>query len=382
MGFIMRIPDSVRAQAALAAAMCVLAAGCSDRDAAGQGAGAGGSRPATSVEVVTLAPRPVERTTEFIGTVRSRRSTTIQPQAEGFLTRIAVRSGDDVRPGALLMTIDAEPQKATVASLESQRAAREADLGFVRQQAARMKTLLAAGAASQQEYDQAVSALEAAQAQARALDQQIRQQRVELAYYQITAPTAGTVGDVPVRVGDRVTRSTVLTTIDQNAGLEVYVNVPVQQAPQLAPGLPIRLVDDRGTVLATLPVAFISPSVDDATQTVLVKANLGERARGFRADQFVRAQIVWSTAPGLTVPIVAVNRINGQYFAFVAEPAEGGGAVARQRAVTVGPIVGNDYAVLGGLEAGDRLIVSGIQKIGDGQPVSVTPAAAATQGRS
>ena len=105
------------------------------------------------------------------------------------------------------------------------------------------------------------------------MEAQIREQRVALAYHQVTAPTAGVVGDIPVRVGDSVTRSTVLTTIDQNAGLEVYINVPVQEAQNLRVGLPVHLVDDRGNVvLATTTVSFVSPSVDPATQSVLAKA--------------------------------------------------------------------------------------------------------------
>jgi RND family efflux transporter MFP subunit len=353
----------------LAAALAV--AGCGGGQPPASAAARAGAPPA-AVEAVTLSAAPVERTSEFVGTVKSRASTTIQPQVEGIITRIHVASGARVAPGARLMDIDAERQQASVATLESERAARQATLGLAKQQAERAKTLLDAGAGSQQEYDQAAAALAAATAQVKAVDEQIKQQQVQLGYYRVTAPTAGVVGDIPVRVGDRVTAATVLTTIDRNAGLEVYVNVPVAQATGLRPGLPIRLLDEQGGVIATYHVGFISPSVDDGTQTVLVKANVD--AGRFRTDQFVRAQIVWATQPGLTVPVVAVNRINGQYFAFVAEGGEGGATVARQRAVQLGPMVGNDYVVLGGLKAGDRLIVSGVQKVVDGAPVQVTEA--------
>jgi multidrug efflux pump subunit AcrA (membrane-fusion protein) len=76
--------------------------------------------------------------------------------------------------------------------------------------------------------------------------------------------------------------------------------------------------------------------------------------------------------------VVAVNRINGEYFAFVAEPGDGGKTVAHQRGVKVGPVIGNDYVVLDGLKAGDRLIVSGIQKIADGAPINPTERPATT----
>jgi multidrug efflux pump subunit AcrA (membrane-fusion protein) len=162
-----------------------------------------------------------------------------------------------------------------------------------------------------------------------------------------------------------------LTTIEANLGLEVYIAVPVQQAPNLKPGLPVRIVSDTNQVLATEKIDFISPSVDDATQTVLVKASVGDGSK-FRTDQFVRAQIVWSTAPGLLIPITSVNRINGQFFAFVAENS-GRGLAAKQRAVTLGPVIGNDYVVIAGLKPGEQLIVSGLQKIGDGAPVQALP---------
>lgn len=331
--------------------------------------------PAMPVEIVTLQPKPVEQISEFIGTIKSRRSTTIQPQAEGIITKIAVKSGDRVQAGMLILDIDAGPQRAMVQSLESVRAAREADAVFAKQQAERAKSMLDAGASSQQEYDQAVAQQHVAEATVKSIDDQIRQQQAELSYYRVVSPVAGVVGDIPVREGDRVTKSTVITTIDAGGGLEVYVNVPVQQAPGLKLGLPVRIVSDTGDALQTEHISFISPSVDDVTQTVLVKAPVADTS-GFRTDQFVRARIVFSTNPGLMVPVTAVNRINGQFFAFVAENGQRGLA-AHQIPVTLGQVVGNEYVVVSGLKAGDQLIVSGLQKIGDGAPVQPLPPGAA-----
>ena len=359
----------LRLAAVFAAAALAMACG-----GGGVNASPTGAPPmAMGVQAVTLAPKPVERTTEYVATVKSRRSTTIQPQVEGFITAITARPGQRVTRGTPLMQIDSGRQQATVASLESVRAAREADMKFAQQQAERMKKLFEAGAVSQQEFEQASTSVQTTQAQLRAIEAQIREQQVELAYHRVTAPTAGIVGDIPVRVGDRVTRQTVLTTVDENAGLELYINVPVAQATGLKPGLPVRIVDDAGQPIATSEVNFISPSVDTSTQSVLMKAPLDSNAP-FRTDQFVRTHVVWSNQPGLTVPLVAVTRINGQYFVYVAEKGEGGMTVARQRSVQLGPMVGNDYVVLGGLKEGEQLIVSGVQKIGDGMPVDVQQA--------
>jgi RND family efflux transporter MFP subunit len=192
---------------------------------------------------------------------------------------------------------------------------------------------------------------------------------VELQYYRVTAPAAGVVGDIPVRVGDRVTTSTVITTISDNAGLEAYIYVPIERAADLKLGMPVRLVSAQGEVLAHTRLDFISPQVDDRTQGVLAKAQVPSD-KGFRTEQFVRAQLVWSSEPGLTVPVVAVTRITGPYFAYVAEPGEKGSFVARQRLVRLRPLTGAEYLLENGLKAGDRLIVSGIQKITDGVPVT------------
>ena len=355
------------------ALMALTVGACRQGDAAGAPGGGppGGGMPAMGVEAITLAAKPVERTNEFVATVKSRRSTTIQPQAEGFITRINVQSGQRVGRGTVLMQIDSGRQQATVASLEGVRGAREADLQFARQQAERMKKLYDAGAVSQQQYEQAATAVQTTEAQLRAIDAQIREQRVELGYHNVTALTSGVVGDIPVRVGDRVSRSTVLTTIDEQSGLELYINVPVQQAPGLTTGLLVRIVDDAGREMGVTKVSFVAPSVDPSTQTVLAKAPL-QSGMPFRPDQFARVRVVWTAEPALTVPLVAVTRVNTQTFVFVVEKGEGGMTVAKQRAVQLGSLVGNDYLLLSGLKEGEQLVVGGVQKIADGMPVQVS----------
>jgi RND family efflux transporter MFP subunit len=331
------------------------------------------------VDTITLTPKPVDRSSEYVATVKSRRSTTIQPQVDGFVTRINVRPGQRVSRGAMLMQIDAGRQQAAVASVESMRAARQADLQFARQQAERAKKLLAGGAISQEEYDRALTTLQTLEAQVRTLDAQIREQRIALGYHNVTALTSGVVGDIPVRVGDRVTPQTVLTTIDEAAGLELYINVPVQQATGLRNDLQVHVLDQNGQQVAATRLNFVAPSVDPGTQSVLAKAPL-ETSLPYRPDQVLRVRVVWSSDPTLTVPLIAVSRVNAQHFVFVAEKGENGATVARQRAVQLGALAGNDYIVESGLKPGELLIVSGTQMLGDGAPVQVKPAAAPPAG--
>jgi RND family efflux transporter MFP subunit len=320
------------------------------------------------VRTVTLEQRPVPQTSEFVATVRSLRSTTIQPQVDGFIRQIFVRSGERVRAGQSLVQIDPDRQQAAATVTQAQLAAREADLGLAKQQLERLRKLEAAGAVARAQLDEAEAAHMSAEAQLNAIQSQIRENQVQLEYYRVTAPNAGIVGDIPVRQGDLVTPATVITTIDQGNELEAYINVPLEQATRLRPGLTVDLLDSNGEVIASNPITFIAPRADDATQSVLAKATLRKSPPSIRVMQYVRARVIWNNDPGLVVPLVAVNRIGGQYFVFVAEGEEQG-TVARQRPVSLGEVVGEDYLVRGGLKPGDRVIVSNLQKIGDGSPV-------------
>jgi RND family efflux transporter MFP subunit len=353
-------------------AAVLAAAGC---NSSGQPAAAGPpAMPPTPVELAVAKPAPVEDATEYVATLKSLHSTAVQPQVDGQITQIQVASGQRVARGAPLMQIDAQRQRAAVSSEEAELAAREAAVAFARQQAQRSSDLLAAGAISKQEQEQAATALQTAEANLKALEAQVQQQQVQLRYFTVAAPTAGIVGDIPVRVGNVVTPQTVLTTIDQNETLEVYIDVPVERAPALRIGLPIQIASSDGSQpLARTKVSFISPHVDDQTQSVLVKGAVRNPDGSLRPSQYVRARIVWKTSDALVVPVTAVLRINGQFFAFVAEDA-GGKLVAKQRAIQVGPIVGQQYPILAGIKPGERVVTSGAQKLADGAPIQPAPA--------
>jgi multidrug efflux pump subunit AcrA (membrane-fusion protein) len=145
--------------------------------------------------------------------------------------------------------------------------------------------------------------------------------------------------------------------------------VPIERAPSLRNGLPIRILSSDGSrTLAATAINFISPHVDDQTQSVLVKGQVRNSGGGLRSAQYVRARLVWATRKGLVIPVTAVSRINGQFFAFIAEEA-GGQMLARQRAIKVGEIVGENYPVLEGVKPGEQVVTSGAQKLADRAPI-------------
>jgi len=321
------------------------------------------------VQVKVADERPISDTTEYLSILKSRHSATINPQVEGQITKIFVKSGDKVTAGTPLLQIDPLKQESAVSSQEAARAAQEANVRFAKITLERSQKLFDAGVISKQEFDTAQTAYDAAVAQLKALQDQVQSQTVELHYYRVSAPMDGTVGDIPVRVGDRVTVSTLLTTVDEPGALEAYIYVPASRVHDLRMGLPVKLVDENGATLAETQLTFVSPQVDSETQTVLAKAAIGKSKVNFRIAQQVRAQITWGSRNGVVMPILAVQRINGQFFAFVAAK-EANKTVARQRQLQLGETVGNDYAVLDGIQRGDHIIVSGLQFLQDGTPVA------------
>jgi len=308
---------------------------------------------------------------EYLATLKSRRSAAINPQVEGWITKINVHSGEHVQQGTPLMQIDPRVQQASVNSQEAARNAQAATLANAQAQYARGKQLFDAGIISKQDFDTYKTTYDNALAQEKSLDAQVRQQQVQLHYYSVTSPTDGIVGDIPVHVGDRVTTTTLLTTVDQPGNLDAYIYVPVEHSRDLRVGEPVNLLGSTGNVIARSTIFFVSPEVDDTTQTVLAKAAISNSGRQFRTDEFVNARITWRSTKGIVIPVLATSRINGQFFVFLAANGPKG-TVARQQQIQVGDIIGNNYVVLSGIKSGDHVIVAGFQFLADGMPVRET----------
>ncbi len=331
----------------------------------------GATTPAPRPLPVTTAivnPAPVPRADEYVATVKSRRSASIQPQVNGSLTQILVKSGDHVHAGQVLMTIDPLKQQATVDQQRSTEAQKKATVVYNQSELERQRQLYESGVSSKRDYELALQAYENSKGDWEASTASRVTQQRELGYYNLTAPFSGIVGDIPVHIGDYVAPQTLLTTIDENAELEAYVYIPTERAADIRIGLPVQIVTSSGELIESTKIDFISQQVDNALQGILVKAPVHASFDRFRNAQLVKARVVWSTAPTPTVPVLAVTRIGGQSFVYVAAETDKG-TVAKQRAVALGDTVGNDYAVTSGLKNGDRVIVSGIQFLIDGAPV-------------
>lgn len=364
-----------------------------------------------AVKLATVQPSTLADSSEYVANLESRQSVTLRPRVEGQVSQIYVTQGAKVGAGTPIVHIDPARQQASVnsvaaaagsqadldnarATLENYRAERIrrlADLKFNRSQYQRYASLYADGAVSHQTADQYQNSLEVAQANVGAIDAQIRAQQatiargqravqqaqantqeqwVQLQYFNITAPYAGKIGRIPVKVGDFVNTSTDLATITQNNELEVNTSVPIELASRIRIGTPIELLNANGKQVGTSRVFFIAPNTANNTQSLLVKSLFDNSKGQLRTNQYVRARVIWDKRPGMTVPTTAISRIAGEIFVFVAENDKSG-LVVHQRPVKLGTIAGNNYQVLDGLKPGDRIAVSGLLKLSDG--TAITP---------
>ncbi|NMG09937.1 efflux RND transporter periplasmic adaptor subunit [Brasilonema sp. UFV-L1] len=382
--------------------------------------------PAVPVKVSTVQAGTIEDSSEYVASLESRRSVTLQPRVEGQVAQIFVRSGDTVAAGNPIIQVDPREQqaavssvdaaaevarsqvenaRATLRSLEAERLSKLADLKLNQQDYERYTNLSSQGAVSRQTSEQYANRLATSQAAVREIEARIRaqeaninqaekslkqaqanirEQQVQLQYYKITAPFAGTVGNIPVKVGDFVNTSTKLVTVTQNQPLELNIFVPIERGPQLRKGTPVQVMDTQGKSLSMTKVFFIALNANNNTQSILIKSLFDNSKNQLLADQYARARVIWSQRPGVLVPTTAVTRVAGETFVYLAAPApkkapqgekkpgEQQGAVelvAQQKRVKLGNITGNNYQVLEGLEPGDRIIVSGLLNLRDGVPV-------------
>lgn len=323
---------------------------------------------ALPVQTITVSSSPVPKWDEYVATIKSRRSATLNPQVDGNLTGILVHSGQKVNAGQVLMQIDPAKQEATVKSQAATAQQKLAVYEYNQTSVERQRKLFAAGVTSRDALDQAEQAYANSKADYASAKASLAAQQQLLDYYTIRAPFSGIVGDIPVRIGDYVSATTLLTTVDEKRDLEAYIYVPAERASELRIGLPVEILDNNEQPIERTAIDFISPQVDNQLQGILVKAPVHSPQAIVRTAQLVKARVIWSTSPTPVVPVLAVTRLGGQAFVYVAQN-QGGHYFAHQVAIKLGDTVGNDYAVLGGLQDGQKVIVSGTQFLADKMPV-------------
>ncbi len=380
---------------------------------------------AVQVTLQELQPGTFEESSDFVGSLEAEQSIELRSEVAGRVTQVLISSGGAVTRGQSVVQLSPDQSQSQVSAAQAaaqaagfgrdvaqaqieaaqaQVARTQADVELALVEYSRAERLVAAGALSRQDLDNAQNQLTVAQASQRQAEDNVRaaqgqlQQalstfdqaqaqlnvtQADLDFNQVLAPASGIVGDVSLRVGDFVEAGDTLGTITQNSELFLRIQVPTTRASQLRLGTPVELLNpDTGQPLATGSLSFISPQVDGAGQSILVKARFPNEAGNLRDGQFVRARLIWSTTATLLVPTVAITRVAGQSFVFVATdaPQENGQIrrVASQRPVQLGDLQGGNYQVIDGLQAGDQVIVTNILQLQDGSPIAAEAPTSAT----
>jgi membrane fusion protein (multidrug efflux system) len=343
--------------------------------------------PPPEVDVVTIRTQPVANVITLPGRVQAVRSAEVRARVDGIVQRRLYEEGTDVRAGQALFAIDPRELRAKLNAVAATLARGQAAAANAQQDIDRYRPLLVDQAISKQEYDAAVARLRSAQADVAQARAQLESARLSLSYTAVTAPISGRAGRAQVTEGALVSAAsgTLLTTIEQTN--PIYVNFSQSSADLLAirqditagrlkvPSLDrvtVQLELENGTLYGpTGHIDFLDLSIEEATGTAALRAEFPNPDRMLLPGQFVRARIQAGTkADGIVVPqrSVTVGSQGGTVLVI------GPNNIAEARQIRLGDLQGANWVVLDGLKAGDRVIVSGLQKVQPGKPVRISSA--------
>jgi len=338
------------AWAALLAAGTVAA--CHRGKGAGAAAGGAGGMPPMPVEVAVARTDTVLDEIPATGQIEAVQQVDLRPEIDGRIVDILVREGQEVAKGAALFQVDDAELKAQVAQLAAQRDLATQDLE-------RTKELVARNASS-------TADLERAEAQARSTEAQYELQRIRLERTTVRAPFAGIVGRRAVSLGDYVTQSTPLITLQTINPQRATFQVPERYAQALKVGQ--RVTFRVGAIPGRdfdAEVDFVDPVVQLPGRTILVKARAPNNQRLLQAGMFIEARLVTAVRPrAVVVPEEAIVPMQGANLVWVVSE----GKVA-QRPVGIGVRTPGFVEIASGLDAGEQVVVGGQERLFPGAPV-------------
>ena len=344
---------------------------------------------------MTAAEQPWPAIYEAAGTVRARTSAVIAAKLMGYVREVKVQTGDRVREGQLLVTLDArdldvnsrhaeaalEEVRSSMPEADSAVAGAKANLDLAQTTFNRMQDLFNKKSISNQEFDEASAKLKAAQAvhemarakraqldaQAARVQQDVRATEVARSYAEITAPFAGVVTAKTVDPGTLAVPGTPLLTIEREGAYRLEASVEESRLAAIRVGQPVSVTLDGIDRTLEARVSEIVPAVDAASRSYLVKIDL-PNVPALRSGAFGRASFSMGSRVALTIPAAAVSERGQLQSVLVAE-----NGVARTRLITAGSKNKDRIEVLSGLTAGDKVIFPVPQGLGDGAAVEVRP---------
>jgi multidrug efflux system membrane fusion protein len=335
---------------------------------------------ALPVSVAAALEQEVVETVDFPGRIEAVESVEVRARVNGYLQAVRFRPGAQVRKGDLLFVIDPRPFEAELARAEATLANTRAQLELARTELARQEQLLAERATSRREYDDAAARLRQFDAQIRANQASVESARLSLAYTRITAPVDGRVGKAEITVGNlvqgEVPNSPILTTV-------VSMN-PVYAAFEADEASYLRFVSSRKNLSVAIGLAseqefphrgridFVDNRVDPQSGTVRMRALLDNKDGRFTPGLFARVRLGDMHSPRKAVLVAdrAIGTDQSKRFVLVVN----GENKAEYREVRVGRVIEGLRVIESGLQAGEVIVVNGLQRVRPGAPVTPQPA--------
>ena len=305
---------------------------------------------AVQVEALTLSEVPMQ--VELAGTLQAVKHATIKARVAGQIVKLPVQVGSKVKKGDLLVKIAAAEMNARVEQAETQ-------LAQARRNLARETRLQQVNASTREKVKSLKEQVEINEAV-------YREAQTILGYTLIHAPFSGTVTGKPVEVGDQAAPGIPLLELENGSALEVVIQVPEGLAQSLTPESRLPVTVPAAGLTLTAQISEISPTVDSTSRTTQVKIMLPESAE-LRSGQFARVALAGRQASTLMINSKAVRHKGQLQQVFVAEQG-----LAHMRLVRIGAEFDGRTEILAGLQAGDQVVVDGIDKLRDGQPLKVT----------
>ncbi|MDH0450605.1 MULTISPECIES: efflux RND transporter periplasmic adaptor subunit [Shewanella] len=355
-------------------------AACSPQEDKAAQAGAGPQ--SMEVGVINVAAKPQVIQVELPGRSKAFLEAEVRPQVSGIVTKRSFVEGGHVKQGESLYQIDSAPYKAALVSANADLARANASLASAKAKAARYQQLVKTNAISKQDFDEAEAAYKEALASVTVAEAAINTAKINLEYTEVLAPISGRIGKSSVTAGALVTanQSQTLATIQQLDPINVDIaqssaqllrlKAKLQQGKlQAADNADVQLVLEDGTVYGhSGKLQFAEVSVDENTGSVILRAEFPNPDGLLLPGMYVRAVLNTGTDPqAILVPQKAISRnAKGQAVAMVVNDQ----GVVEAKIVTTAEVIDNQWRITAGLEAGDKLIVEGLQKIRPGVPVT------------
>lgn len=350
------------------------------------GAGAASAPPPPEVLVQTVQPEDVPLYVEVVSTIDGSLNAEIRARAAGIITSQAYKEGTFVKKGDLLFTIDPSLTAAAAKKAIGDVGAANAALAKAEADVKRLEPLIGTGIVSQQDLDNARAARQIASGNVQAATGSQETASANLSYTRITAPISGLAGIAKHRVGSLVGQgeSTLLTTISQIDPVRVsyaiseqwYLSNPKRfQGDSSGPAILELVLADGSTYPHRGRISFADRQVDPSTGTLTVLASFPNPDGLLRPGMYAKLRDVREVKKGvICVPQRAVTELQGAAQLVVVGPDNR----AQPRAVTTGERVGSRWIISSGLQAGERVIVEGLQKVRKGDLVAPKPMPAET----